>query len=92
MFVDLAKNSVGISVILAIAGLLSVNLGVFNLLPLPALDGGRFVTTSIVSLLELLRVSRKKIRSYEAMIHAFGFLLLLLLSIFIAFHDISKFF
>lgn len=92
MFVDLAKNSAGISVIFAIAGLLSVNLGVFNLLPLPALDGGRFVTTSIVSLLELLRISRKKIRSYEAMIHAFGFLLLLLLSIFIAFHDISKFF
>ena len=92
MFVQLTQNSAGFLVILAIAGIISINLAVFNLLPLPALDGGRFVSATIVSLLELFRFSRKRIRSWEAIIHSLGFILLLLLSVFIAFHDVLKFF
>ena len=57
---------------LEIAGFLGVNLAVFNLLPIPALDGSKVVFTAI----EWVR--KKPIsRKVEAVIHAVGFLLLL---------------
>ncbi|HRI36042.1 MAG TPA: site-2 protease family protein [bacterium] len=43
LFVDLVSVSVPVSVIFVMMALLSVNLGVFNILPIPALDGGRAV-------------------------------------------------
>ena len=65
--------------------LLSVNLGVLNLLPLPALDGGRIVFI----LIEIIRgkpVSREK----EGMVHTIGILLLLALMVFVMFNDVLK--
>lgn len=50
LFVDLAKANASITVILLIASLISINLGVFNLLPFPALDGGRFAFLTIETL------------------------------------------
>ncbi|MGN0346489.1 MAG: RIP metalloprotease RseP [Lachnospiraceae bacterium] len=70
-----------------IAVLLSVNLGVLNLLPLPALDGGRL----IFLLLEAVRgkpVSAEK----EGIVHLIGFVLLMLLMIFVFFNDIMRLF
>jgi regulator of sigma E protease len=67
--------------------LLSVNLGVLNLLPLPALDGGRLVFI----LIELVRgkpVSREK----EGMVHTIGLLLLMALMVFVMFNDVLKIF
>ncbi len=65
--------------------LISVNVGLFNLLPLPALDGGRL----LFLLIEL--VIRKPVpQKYEAIVHAIGFVLLILLSIVIAFSDVFK--
>ena len=65
--------------------LLSVNLGVLNLLPLPALDGGRLVFI----LIEIVR--RKPVpREKEAMVHTIGIFLLLALMVFVMFNDITK--
>ncbi|MCR4924436.1 MAG: M50 family metallopeptidase [Lachnospiraceae bacterium] len=70
-----------------IAVLLSANLGVFNLLPIPALDGGRL-------LFFLVEVFRRKPadQELEAKIHFAGFALLMLLTVFIMYNDILKLF
>ncbi len=71
--------------ILSLASVLTINLGVFNLLPLPALDGGRL----FFMLIELIR--RKPVPpEKEGMVHAIGLMLLLLLSIVISYNDIMK--
>lgn len=73
--------------LLYLAILLTINLGVFNLLPIPALDGGRIFFV----LIELVR--RKPIPvEKEALVHFIGFALLILLSILIAFQDVFKLF
>lgn len=67
--------------------LLAANLGVMNLLPLPALDGGRL----LFLIVEAIR--RKKIDpEKEGMVHAIGMVLLLLLMAVIMFNDIRKLF
>ncbi len=71
--------------ILNIMMLITVNLGVVNLLPLPALDGGRF----IFLLLEAIR--RKPLNpKYEGWVHAAGFALLMAFMVVITFGDISR--
>lgn len=58
--------------LLPIMALITINLGIFNLLPIPALDGGRL----IFILFEM--IFRKKVPSkYEALVHAVGFALLI---------------
>ena len=72
---------------LNLIALITINLGVFNLLPFPALDGGRL----FFMLIELIR--RKPIPpEKEGTIHAIGMLLLLLLVVFVSYHDIVKLF
>ncbi|MED3660434.1 RIP metalloprotease RseP [Ureibacillus terrenus] len=66
---------------------LSINLGIMNLLPLPALDGGRLMFFSI----EALRgkpVDRKK----EGMVHFVGIVLLMILMIAVTWNDIQRLF
>ena len=70
-----------------IAILLTANLGVMNLLPLPALDGGRLVFLII----EAIRGKRVN-PEMEAMVHFAGLVVLMALMVFIMFNDISKFF
>lgn len=71
--------------LLQLATLLTVNLGVFNLLPIPALDGGRIFFV----LIELIR--RKPLPpEKEGMVHMIGFALLILLSLFIAYMDVLR--
>lgn len=73
--------------VLFLVALLTINLGVFNLLPIPALDGGRL----FFLIIELIR--RKPIPSEkEGMVHAIGLILLLALTLFISFNDILKLF
>lgn len=67
--------------------LFSVNLGVVNLLPFPALDGGRLVFLFI----EAIR-GKPIAREKEAIVHFAGMLVLMLLMVLIMFNDISKFF
>ena len=64
---------------------LSVNVGVFNLLPLPALDGGRFAFLAVEG------IRRKPVKpETEGMVHFVGFALLMILAVFIAYNDIMK--
>ena len=71
--------------ILTILALISINIGIFNLLPIPALDGGRLFFLFIEG------IFRKPIsRKYEGWIHAVGLVLLLLLMAAISFSDILK--
>ncbi len=67
--------------------LLSVNLGVMNLLPIPALDGGRLLFLIIEA------VRRKKIpQDKEAFVNFIGFVLLIILMIVVFFNDIKNVF
>ena len=69
----------------ALAALLSANLGIMNLLPLPALDGGRLVFLIIEA------VRRKPVnREIEGSIHFTGLVLLMILMAFIMYSDILK--
>lgn len=68
-----------------IMALITINIGVFNLLPLPALDGGRL----FFMLIELIR--RKPIKAkYESWVHAAGLVLLFALMLVISASDILK--
>ncbi|MCC2232720.1 RIP metalloprotease RseP [Hominifimenecus microfluidus] len=70
-----------------LAVFLSVNLGVFNLFPLPALDGGRL----LFLLIEAVR--RKPIPpEKEGMVHTAGFVLLMCLMVFVLYNDIVRLF
>ncbi|MBR6382893.1 MAG: RIP metalloprotease RseP [Lachnospiraceae bacterium] len=70
-----------------IALLLSVNLGIMNLLPFPALDGGRLLFLFIEAI-----IGKKVPRKVEAYIHVAGIIVLLILSLFVLANDITKFF
>ncbi|MBT9163776.1 MAG: Regulator of sigma-W protease RasP [Chloroflexi bacterium] len=78
----------GILNLLAWAAFLSINLGIFNLLPIPALDGGRIAFV----LLELLRRGKRVSPRVENMVHGVGFALLLALIVIISYHDILRIF
>lgn len=70
-----------------ICALISLNLGVMNLLPLPALDGGRLVFLII----EFIR--KKPLNpEYEGYIHFIGIVLLMLLMLFVTYKDFMKLF
>ena len=72
---------------LNMAVLLSANLGVMNLLPLPALDGGRLVFLVVEA------VRRKPVnRQVEGMIHFAGLMLLMALMVVVMYNDILKIF
>ena len=90
---DTYKSSVsyGASAVVAnmlnLAILLSANLGVMNLLPIPALDGGRLVFLIIEA------VRRKKIPpEKEGYVHFAGFVLLMVLMVVVMFNDIQRIF
>ncbi|KFL17411.1 zinc metalloprotease [Geobacillus stearothermophilus] len=77
----------GIYYLMKWGAILSINLGIVNLLPLPALDGGRLLFFAI----EAVRgkpVDRQK----EGMVHFIGFALLMLLMLVVTWNDIQKFF
>lgn len=77
----------GFSYLLQFTALLSLNLAVINILPLPALDGGRI----LFLLIEKIKGKPVK-REVEAVIHNIGFLFLIALILFITYRDIIKLF
>ncbi|MBI4093888.1 site-2 protease family protein [Candidatus Kaiserbacteria bacterium] len=80
---DAAENGVGS--VLALAAFISVNLAVINLIPIPALDGGRLVLLGVEA---TLRRSAPKL-ALQAL-NAFGFALIIVLMITVTFNDISR--
>lgn len=74
---------VGTAVVMQFAGFLSLNLCIINLLPFPALDGGRLVFLVIEA------IRRKPVDPQkEGLVHFIGFVLLMMLSVFIIYKDI----
>jgi regulator of sigma E protease len=67
---------------------ISISLGVLNLLPLPALDGGRLLFVIV----EILRGGKKIAPEKEGMVHLAGMVILLGLMFFIAFGDVERLF
>ncbi|MBS4211848.1 MULTISPECIES: RIP metalloprotease RseP [Neobacillus] len=82
---EVAKS--GIFYLMKWAGILSINLGIMNLLPIPALDGGRLMFFAVEA------VRGKPIdRQKEGMVHFIGFALLMLLMLVVTWNDIQRFF
>jgi len=74
--------------LLELTGLLSLNLFLFNLLPLPALDGGRLIFV----VLEWLRGGRRVPPEKEGAVHAVGMMLLLALMVVVAVIDYFRYY
>jgi regulator of sigma E protease len=77
----------GLEPLIKWTALLSLNLGIFNLLPIPALDGSRLVFIG----LEALR-GKPISPSKESLVHFVGFALLMMLMLVVTFNDIRKIF
>lgn len=84
----MVKNLVqtGILPILAFTAMLSVNIGIVNLLPIPALDGGR-----IIFLIYEFITRKKPNKKFEAALNGICFILLMLLFIYVTYNDILRF-
>ena len=81
------SNMEAILNVLYIGGFLAINLAVMNLLPIPALDGGRVAGLLLTCAIE--KITRKKLNAkYEGYVHGIGMVLLLLLMAAILFKDI----
>ena len=79
--------SSGIEYIIFVAALISLTLAVMNILPIPALDGGRWFTMAI------FRLFKKELtKEREENIQATGMLILLILTILVTISDVGKFF
>ncbi len=77
--------STGIANILYLVAFLSINVGILNILPFPAFDGGRV----LFLLIEKIKGSPIN-QKLENTIHVIGFGLLMLLSIYVAFNDVIR--
>jgi regulator of sigma E protease len=76
----------GISPLLEFTGFISINLAIINILPLPALDGGRIAFV----LLEWVRRGKRVPPKTEGLVHLIGFALLIALILVITYQDIIR--
>ncbi|HJP40611.1 MAG TPA: M50 family metallopeptidase [Dehalococcoidia bacterium] len=72
--------------LIELAALFSLNLAVFNALPLPMLDGGR----ALFVFIEIIRGGRRVAPEKEALVHLLGFVSLMTLVLFITFFDVQR--
>ena len=81
----------GLESVFYLGAFITINLAVMNMLPLPALDGGRIFLLLVNAVFTAL--TKKKIPAkYEAYVHAAGMVLLLSFMAFVTFRDIWKLF
>lgn len=76
---------IGLNSLLNLMAIISINLGIINLLPFPALDGGRIVFI-IVEVFRGKPVDPEK----EGFVHIIGFVILMVLMVFIVFKDLRR--
>lgn len=77
--------------ILSIGALIAINLGIFNLLPIPGLDGGRILVMFVSWC--YLKISKRKLDpKYEGYVNFAGFVVLMGLMIFVLFNDVVRIF
>jgi regulator of sigma E protease len=80
----------GFAGLIGILGVISLNLGIFNLLPIPLLDGGQIMVLGIEKVLSWF--GRTLSMAWKERIQLTGLAFILLLIVFVTFLDISKFF
>lgn len=81
-----AAEKAGLTHVVMLAAIISLTLAVMNILPIPALDGGRWFVTA------LFRVMKKPLRKeLEEKIHGTGFMVLMALVLLVTIADIGKF-
>jgi regulator of sigma E protease len=83
--ISVAAARTGIENLLVLVGFLSVNIGIFNLLPIPILDGGQI----IINVLEAAKGSKFSARTREYVFRA-GLALILALFVFVMFNDVRN--
>ena len=83
-------NNAGFEGLLFILGMISLNLGVFNLLPIPMLDGGQIMVLAIEGFLGLFGLTLSM--GVKEKIQMVGLAAILLLMVFTIFNDVSRFF
>ena len=76
--------SFGWGSLMTLAALIAINIGIVNLLPIPAMDGGRLVFLFI----ELIRGKPVK-AEHEGMVHFIGIVALMVLMVIVTFNDLS---
>lgn len=82
---QIATQQTDYTYLLTLMAMITINIGLFNLLPLPALDGGRLFFLAIEA------IFRKPVpQKYEGWVHAIGLVLLLILMAVISFSDIMR--
>ena len=77
----------GLEAVLYLVAYLSINVGIINLLPFPAFDGGRILFLLIEKIFK-----RPVSRNVENMIHTIGFMIIIGLLIYVTFNDIIRLF
>ncbi len=76
----------GLDTLIPLAALLSISLAIFNILPIPALDGGRLLFVII----EIARRGKKIPAEKERLVHVLGFALLITLVLMVSYNDIAR--
>ena len=76
----------GLDTLIPLAALLSISLAIFNILPIPALDGGRLLFVII----EWIRGGKKIPAEKERLVHMLGFALLITLVLMVSYNDIVR--
>ncbi|MFA5916867.1 MAG: site-2 protease family protein [Candidatus Gracilibacteria bacterium] len=78
------------TILIVFSAILSINLGVFNLLPIPALDGGRFFFMTINEIIRKITGKKGIPPHIEGLIHLSFFVILIFLSIIVTYNDVVK--
>ncbi len=84
---DIVSKTSGFIDYISLLAVISVSLGVTNLLPIPALDGGKI----LILLIEIIRRKPMKLET-EAKIQLIGFSILIAISLFVTYNDIMRIF
>ncbi len=88
VFVGFADHGVQLRGIITLMAMISLSLWVFNLLPFPALDGGRCLLVVVNQMIHVINPKFKISPRIEQMIHSIGFIILIFASILVTWKDI----
>jgi len=88
MFVGMVENGVDLRAVLVMIAMISLSLGVFNLIPFPALDGGRCLLVLVNQGILIVAPKFKISPRIEQVVHSLGFALLIVASILVTWKDI----
>ena len=88
VFIGLADHGVSLRAVVIMVAMISLSLWVFNLLPFPALDGGRCLIVLVNQIIHVINPRFKISPRTEQMIHSIGFMIIIFATILITWKDI----